>query len=191
MRHFIACSVAATESFPTLSDMRRLKGDRQLTLRKFASLCSDNVLVEQVANLHGRNIIGFSHHLDYAASRLDLTADFETFWDSPSAERDLSLILRPTIDLLLKDAWLKSPDEFWSYLNLFSEHEGVAAIAKFRRSDEGPRAEKLPPLPRRSRSRDVASLTSAPRPTRLPRKRRISRAACAAHLSRQPRSPGH
>src|SRR5258706_901724 len=82
-----------------------------------------------------------------------------------SAERDLSLILRRSIDLLLKDAWVKS-DEFWSDLNLFSEHEGVAAIAKFRRSDEGPRAEKLPPLPRRSRSRDVASLTSAPRPTR-------------------------
>jgi hypothetical protein len=123
--------------------VQALVGERRLTIAKgripdtartkeFSSLCSDNVLVEQVANLYGRNIIGFSHHLlfDYAGSRLVLASDFEGFLKFLSAERDLSLFLRPSIDLFFKEAWLKSRDEFWSYLNDFSAHKGVPAIAK-------------------------------------------------------------
>ena len=120
-----------------------LVGERKLTIAKshilnttkevqFSSLCSDNVIVEQVANLHGRNIIGFSHHLlfDYAVSRLVLGADFAEFLEAIARERDLSLFLRPSIDLFFKEAWLKERDTFWSDLILFSSGMGVPAIAK-------------------------------------------------------------
>jgi hypothetical protein len=100
--------------------------------KEFSSLCSDNVLVEQIANLHGRNIIGFSHHLlfDYAASRLLLAAEFDRFLASLASERDLSLFLRPSIDLLFKEAWLKNRNAFWQLLWSLSAHEKVPAIAK-------------------------------------------------------------
>jgi len=100
--------------------------------REFSSLCSDNVLVEQIANLHGRYIIGFSHHLlfDYAASVLILAADFDCFLASLASERDLSLFLRPSIDLLFKEAWLRDRQMFWSFLRMFSAHRDVPAIAK-------------------------------------------------------------
>ena len=100
--------------------------------KEFSSLCSDDVLVEQIANLHGRYIIGFSHHLlfDYAASRLLLAADFDRFLTSLASERDLSLFLRPSIDLLFKEAWLKNRDAFWRLLRSLSAHEKVPAIAK-------------------------------------------------------------
>jgi hypothetical protein len=117
--------------------------ERKLTIAKthilnttkevqFSSLCSDNVIVEQVANLHGRNIIGFSHHLlfDYAVSRLVLRSDFGRFLEAIATERDLSLFLRPSIDLFFKEAWLRSRDEFWSDLTLFSSRDAVPAIAK-------------------------------------------------------------
>jgi hypothetical protein len=117
--------------------------ERKLTIAKshilkttkevqFSSLCSDNVIVEQVANLHGRNIIGFSHHLlfDYAVSRLVLADDFAEFLEAIARERDLSLFLRPSIDLFFKDAWLKERGAFWSDLMLFSSGVGVPAIAK-------------------------------------------------------------
>lgn len=123
--------------------LRVLVDDRRLTVSKlripdaarateFTSLCSDNVLVEQVANLHGRNIVGFSHHLlfDYAASRLIVSPEFILFLQRVARERDLALFLRPSIDLLFKEAWLTSRDEFWMYLNLLSAHAGVPAIAK-------------------------------------------------------------
>jgi hypothetical protein len=123
--------------------LRALVQERRLTVSKlrlrdaastkeFASLCSDDVLVEQIANLHGRNIIGFSHHLlfDYAASRLLLAADFDHFLASLASERDLSLFLRPSIDLLFKEAWLKDREAFWHLLRSFSAHERVPAIAK-------------------------------------------------------------
>ena len=117
--------------------------ERKLTIAKshilgttkevqFSVLCSDNVIVEQVANLHGRNIIGFSHHLlfDYAASRLMLRSDFTEFLEAIARERDLSLFLRPSIDLFFKEAWLKERDTFWSDLMQFSSGAGVPAIAK-------------------------------------------------------------
>ena len=120
-----------------------LVGERKLTVAKahilsttkepeFASLCSDNVIVEQVANLHGRNIIGFSHHLlfDYAVSRLVLGSDFELFLQTISRERDLSLFLRPSIDLFFKEAWLRHRESFWTNLLLFSADQNVPAIAK-------------------------------------------------------------
>jgi hypothetical protein len=123
--------------------LRALALERRLTVSKlqlrdtaatleFSSLCSDNVLVEQIANLHGRYIIGFSHHLlfDYAASRLLLAADFDRFLASLASERDLSLFLRPSIDLLFKEAWLKDRGAFWRLLRSFSAHEKVPAIAK-------------------------------------------------------------
>jgi len=123
--------------------LRALVRGRRLTVSKlqlrdaaatkdFSSLCSDNVLVEQIANLHGRNIIGFSHHLlfDYAASRLLLAADFDHFLTSLASERDLSLFLRPSIDLLFKEAWLKNREAFWYLLHSFSAHEKVPAISK-------------------------------------------------------------
>ena len=82
--------------------LRALVQKRRLTVSKlqlrdavatkeFSSLCSENVLVEQIANLHGRYIIGFSHHLlfDYAASVLILAADFDQFLESLASERDL------------------------------------------------------------------------------------------------------
>jgi hypothetical protein len=110
----------------------KLKLPAAAVTKEFASLCSDNVLVEQVANLHGRNIIGFSHHLlfDYAASRLLLAADFDEFLASLASERDLALFLRPSIDLLFKEAWLKDRHAFWHLLHSFSVHEKVPAIAK-------------------------------------------------------------
>ncbi len=117
--------------------------ERKLTIAKahilaatresqFSSLCSDNVIVEQVANLHGRNIIGFSHHLlfDYAVSRLVLGSDFALFLEAIARERDLSLFLRPSIDLFFKEAWLRHRDDFWTNLLLFSEGQDVPAIAK-------------------------------------------------------------
>ena len=117
--------------------------ERKLTIAKshilnttkeiqFSSLCSDNVIVEQVANLHGRNIIGFSHHLlfDYAVSRLVLGSDFDSFLEAIATERDLSLFLRPSIDLFFKEAWLRSRDAFWTDLTLFSSRDAVPAIAK-------------------------------------------------------------
>jgi hypothetical protein len=117
--------------------------ERKLTIAKaqiltaakeaqFSSLSSDNVIVEQVANLHGRNIIGFSHHLlfDYAVSRLVLGSGFERFLETISRERDLSLFLRPSIDLFFKEAWLRHRDTFWTNLRLFSEGQDVPAIAK-------------------------------------------------------------
>jgi hypothetical protein len=120
-----------------------LVGERKLTVAKahilsttkepqFSSLCSDNVIVEQVANLHGRNIIGFSHHLlfDYAVSRLVLGSDFERFLQTISRERDLSLFLRPSIDLFFKEAWLQHRETFWADLLLFSADQSVPAIAK-------------------------------------------------------------
>jgi len=120
-----------------------LVGQRKLTVAKlhiletakeaqFSSLCSDNVIVEQVANLHGRNIIGFSHHLlfDYAVSRLILGSDFSGFLKAIARERDLSLFLRPSIDLFFKEAWLKHRDTFWTDLMLFSADEGAPALAK-------------------------------------------------------------
>lgn len=123
--------------------LRALVSQRRLTISKlqlrnaaatkeFSSLCSDNVLVEQIANLHGRYIVGFSHHLlfDYAASRLLLAADFDHFLDALASERDLSLFLRPSIDLFFKEAWLRSRDDFWSDLTLFSSRDAVPAIAK-------------------------------------------------------------
>jgi hypothetical protein len=123
--------------------LRVLVLERRLTVSKlqlrdaaatteFSSLCSDNVLVEQIANLHGRYIIGFSHHLlfDYAASRLLLAADFDRFLVSLAAERDLSLFLRPSIDLLFKEAWLKNRDAFWQLLRSLTAHANVPAIAK-------------------------------------------------------------
>jgi hypothetical protein len=123
--------------------IRALVAERRLTVSKlqlrdaaaapeFASLCSDNVLVEQIANLRGRYIIGFSHHLlfDYAASRLLLGADFDRFLSFLASERDLSLFLRPSIDLLFKEAWLKDRDAFWQLLQSFSAREKVPAIAK-------------------------------------------------------------
>ena len=90
------------------------------------------MIVEQIANLHGRNIIGFSHHLlfDYAVSRLVLGADFAEFLVAIARERDLSLFLRPSIDLFFKEAWLKERGAFWSNLMLFSSGVGVPAIAK-------------------------------------------------------------
>jgi hypothetical protein len=120
-----------------------LVGERKLTVAKthilsttkepqFSSLCSDNVIVEQIANLHGRNIIGFSHHLlfDYAVSRLVLASDFEGFLQTISRERDLSLFLRPSIDLFFKEAWLRHRETFWTDLLLFSADQNVPAIAK-------------------------------------------------------------
>lgn len=110
----------------------KLKLHDAAATREFSSLCSDSVLVEQVANLHGRYIIGFSHHLlfDYAASVLILGADFDRFLEALAAERDLSLFLRPSIDLLFKEAWLKDRQTFWSLLRSFSAHQSVPAIAK-------------------------------------------------------------
>lgn len=123
--------------------LRALVQERRLTVpklklhdaaatREFSSLCSDSVLVEQVANLHGRYIIGFSHHLlfDYAASVLILGADFDYFLEALASERDLSLFLRPSIDLLFKEAWLKDRKEFWDLLQRFSAPQSVPAIAK-------------------------------------------------------------
>jgi hypothetical protein len=123
--------------------LRALVTERRLTVSKFrlrevaatkefSSLCSDNVLVEEAANLLGRNIIGFSHHLlfDYAASRLLLAADFDRFLATLASERDLSLFLRPSIDLLFKEAWLKNRSEFWLILENFSAHDKIPAIAK-------------------------------------------------------------
>ncbi len=120
-----------------------LVGERKLTVAKthilsttkepqFSSLCSDNVIVEQVANLHGRNIIGFSHHLlfDYAVSRLVIGSDFERFLQTISRERDLSIFLRPSIDLFFKEAWLRQRETFWTDLSLFSADPSVPAIAK-------------------------------------------------------------
>ena len=117
--------------------------ERKLTIAKtqilnttkeaqFSSLCSDNVIVEQVANLHGRNIVGFSHHLlfDYAVSRLVLGSDFRRFLEAIATERDLFLFLRPSIDLFFKEAWLRTRDEFWLDLTLFSSRDAVPAIAK-------------------------------------------------------------
>jgi hypothetical protein len=79
-----------------------------------------------------QRVLLFSHHLlfDYAVSRLVLASDFERFLGAIASERDLSLFLRPSIDLFFKEAWLRSRDEFWSYLTLFSSHEAVPAIAK-------------------------------------------------------------
>jgi hypothetical protein len=125
-----------------LDVLKAMVAERRLTVAKlrlpasssqvFTDLCSDNVLVEQVANLHGRYIIGFSHHLlfDYAASRLLLAAAFEGFLESLAAERDLFLFLRPSIDLVFKEAWLKDRSAFWCLLLSFSTHERVPAIAK-------------------------------------------------------------
>jgi hypothetical protein len=117
--------------------------ERKLTIAKahilsttkdvqFSLLCSDSVIVEQIANLHGRNIIGFSHHLlfDYAVSRLVIASDFGRFLEAVAQERDLSLFLRPSIDLFFKEAWLKHRDTFWSNLLLFSSGKDVPAIAK-------------------------------------------------------------
>ena len=120
-----------------------LVSERKLTIAKarvlattkepqFSVLCSDNLIVEQVANLHGRNIIGFSHHLlfDYAVSRLVLGSDFEAFLSALAKERDLSLFLRPSIDLFFKEAWLRHRETFWTNLRLFSSYQGVPGIAK-------------------------------------------------------------
>ena len=125
-----------------LDVLKAMVAERRLTLAKlklpaagsqeFTDLCSDNVLVEQIANLYGRYIIAFSHHLlfDYAASRLLLAATFEEFLRSLAAERDLSLFLRPSIDLLFKEAWLKDRSAFWKLLRSLSSHERVPGIAK-------------------------------------------------------------
>jgi hypothetical protein len=125
-----------------LTVLKTMVAERRLTVsklrlpasssRELTDLCSDNVLVEQIANLHGRYIIGFSHHLlfDYAASRLIVAGDFEAFLESLAAERDLFLFLRPSIDLLFKEAWLKDRNAFWSLLRSFSLHDRVPAIAK-------------------------------------------------------------
>lgn len=125
-----------------LDVLKAMVAERRLTVAKlklpssasqeFTDLCSDNVLVEQIANLYGRYIIAFSHHLlfDYAASRLLLAASFEDFLRSLAAERDLSLFLRPSIDLLFKESWLKDRSAFWTLLRSLSSHERVPAIAK-------------------------------------------------------------
>jgi hypothetical protein len=126
-----------------LDVLRALVQERRLTVSKlqlpeaaakteFSSLCSDNVLVEQTADLYGRSIIGFSHHLmfDYAASRLLIAAEFDRFLASLASERDLSLFLRPSIDLLFKEAWLKNRESFWRLLRSVSAAEKVPAIAK-------------------------------------------------------------
>lgn len=123
--------------------LRALVHERRLTIsklklrdaaaaREFSSLCSDNVLVEQLANLYGRNIIGFSHHLlfDYSAARLLIAGDFDHFLTLLADEKDLSLFLRPSIDLLFKEAWLTNRDSFWRVLKSFSEHHGIPAISK-------------------------------------------------------------
>ena len=134
---------ASAREFVLAGVLGALVRERRLTVSKltigdvaatneFSSLCSDYVLVEQIANLHGRFIIGFSHHLlfDYAASILILAADFDGFLASLVSERDLSLFLRPSIDLLFKEAWLKDRQTYWSLLRRFSAHEKVPSIAK-------------------------------------------------------------
>ena len=54
----------------------------------------------------------------------------KTFLRSLAAERDLSLFLRPSIDLLFEEAWLKDRNAFWTLLRSLSSHERVPAIAK-------------------------------------------------------------
>jgi hypothetical protein len=106
---------------------------REAAIRpQFASLCQDGVIVEQKANLQGRNIIGFAHHLlfDYAASRLYISTDRESFLKELTDQRDLSLFLRLSIELLFKEAWVRDRAEFWKILSEFASEPKVPSIAR-------------------------------------------------------------
>ncbi len=55
-----------------------------------------------------------------------LGSDFELFLQTISRERDLSLFLRPSIDLFFKEAWLRHRDTFWTNLLLLAAlHSGT------------------------------------------------------------------
>jgi hypothetical protein len=128
----------------TLHDLlKAMVAERTLTISKtkareaatrpqFDSLCRDGVIVEQRANLHGRNIVGFAHHLlfDYAASRLYISTDRERFLKELAQQRDLSLFLRLSIELLFKEAWVQNRAEFWKILREFASEPRVPSIAR-------------------------------------------------------------
>jgi hypothetical protein len=123
--------------------LRVMVNERSLTVSKtkaieaavqpqFDPLCQDGVLVEQDADLHGRNIVGFSHHLlfDYAASRLYISTDRDLFLKELSEHRDLSLFLRLSIELLFKEAWTQKRELFWKILGEFATTPNVPSIAR-------------------------------------------------------------
>jgi hypothetical protein len=123
--------------------LEAMVADRTLTISKttakdaasrpeFPSLCQDGVIVEQTANLHGRNIVGFAHHLlfDYAASRLFIGANLDGFLQLLASQRDLALFLRMSIELLFKEAWVNKREEFWLILKDFASRPTVPSIAR-------------------------------------------------------------
>ena len=110
----------------------KTKAREAATRPQFDPLCQDGVIVEQTANLHGRNIVGFSHHLlfDYAASRLYISTDRQGFLKKLTEGRDLALFLRLSIELLFKEAWVQDRVEFWKILGEFASQPKVPSIAR-------------------------------------------------------------
>jgi hypothetical protein len=100
---------------------------------QFFSLCSDNVIVEQMANLHGRNITGFYQNLlfDYAVSQLMLGSDFGQFLEANrSRTRSVSILEAKYRPLFSKKLGSRSRHTFWSDLMLSSSDEDSPAIVK-------------------------------------------------------------
>ena len=85
------------------------------------------LLVESVAvdGAIDRDILAFAHHvlLDYAAARLLLRRDSAVVATAFAADRQLSIVIRPSLDLHLRWLWSRSPDHaaFWELVFAVAE----------------------------------------------------------------------
>ena len=111
-----------------------LQADATL-LPALPALLSSQLLVESQApqGAVDRTIIGFGHHVlfDYAAARLLLRWPAAEVVDRLVANPDLTVLIRPSLDLHLRWLWESDPShrEFWNLTLAIAARRDITEIA--------------------------------------------------------------
>jgi signal recognition particle GTPase len=108
-------------------------GNESIASTVLTKLLSTHVLAEWTtqAGATQREIITFPHHLlfDYAVARLSVPTDHDAFVARLSAEPDLLLAIRPSIELHYQRLWHADPTSFWD-LTFRAIRAGMPEIGK-------------------------------------------------------------
>lgn len=117
---------------------RELRENRVIDLEGLADLEAHGVLrtTDVVGLTSGGDRIQFAHHIlfDYAVARIPFGrgSDPSLITDRLARDRDLALVLRPSLHLVCQDTWGlgRSRDLFWALSFALSRHDGVPEVAK-------------------------------------------------------------
>lgn len=117
---------------------RDLRQNHAIDLEGLADLEAHGVLrtTDTVGPASGSDRIQFAHHIlfDYGVARIPFGrgADPSLVTERLAKDRDLALVLRPSLNLVCQDTWGlgASRDLFWNLSFALSEHPGVPEVAK-------------------------------------------------------------